>query len=158
MALTSTFGFTNVVANATKPIPIDIQPLTNYAKVEDEPTSCVLNNKTCPLDQGELVTYRSNELAKVTCSQELQNPAAVRNGVQYVIKVEDVLRTKDANGVVIMDEPVVAYLTIRHQKSGNITSAHIEQVVSRVLGACMFTDGTWRFNDLMRSAVTPSKN
>lgn len=156
--MTSSFGFTNVTANAAKLTPVDVQPLTNYAKVVDDPETCVLNNKTCPLDQGELVTYRSNELAKVSSTQEIQHPAPVRNGVQYVIKVEDVLRTKDADGNIVMDEPVVAYLTVRHQKSGNISSAHIESIISRVIGACMYTDGTYRFNDLMRSAVVPSKN
>lgn len=54
-----------------------------------------------------------------------------------------------------MDEPVVAYLTIRHQKSGNVTPAIIADVVSRVIGACMRTNGTWRFDDLMRSALSP---
>lgn len=158
MALTSSFGYTNKVVNATKPTPVDIQPMTNYARIEDSPLECVMNNTTCPLDQGELLTYKVLELDKVTCTQVLQNPAPVRNGVQYVVKLEEILRTKDAEGNIIMDEPIVAYLTIKHQKSGNITTGHIEEIYSRLMGACMKTNGTYRFNDLMRSAVTPTVN
>ena len=89
----------------------------------------------------------------------MQNPSPVRNGIQYVIKVEDILRTVDTtSGAILMDEPVVAYLTIRHQKSGNVTPAIVADVVSRTIGACMRTDGTWRFDDLMRSALAPINN
>lgn len=158
MALTSSFGYTNKVANTTKVTPVDVQPVTNYARTEETPNQCVLNNITCPLDQGELLTYKVLELDKVTCQQYIQNPAPVRNGVQYVVKMEEILRTVDSAGDIVMDEPIIAYLTIKHQKSGNITSAKIEEVVSRLIGACMKTDGTWRFSDLMRSAINPTKN
>lgn len=158
MAYVSTFGYTNKVVNSTKPIPVDVQPITNYARTEESPLTCVMNNITCPLDQGEVLSYKVLELDKVTSSQVLQNPAPVRNGVQYVVKLEEILRTRDAAGDIIMDEPIVAYLTIKHQKTGNITSAHIEEILTRLLGACMKTNGTYRFNDLMRSAVTPTSN
>ena len=158
MALTSSFGYTNKVANATKVNPVDIMPITNYARTEETVQRCVLNNITCPLDQGELVTYSHIELEKVTSQQVLQNPAPVRNGVQYVVKVEEILRTRNTTGDIVMDEPIVVYLTIKHQKTGNITSAHIEEVVARLMGACMKTDGTYRFGDLMRSAISPTKN
>jgi hypothetical protein len=155
MAKTSLFGFTNITANAVKLSPIDLKLVSNYARIDNEAQTCVLSNKTTPLDIGELVTYRANDLDKVTSTQQIQNPAPVRNGIQYVIKVEDILRTVDANGAVICDEPIVAYLTIRHQKSGNVTPAHIEAITSRVIGACQRSNGTYRFDDLMRSALAP---
>ena len=155
MAKTSDLGFTNKTASTSLVTPVDIKVVTNYAKIEDEPQVCVLSNRTSPLDQGELVTYRSNELDKVSSSQVIQNPTPVRNGVQYVIKVEDILRTTDSVTGQIVDEPVVAYLTIRHQKTGNITPAIVADVVSRCVGACRRSNGTWRFDDLMRSAVAP---
>lgn len=159
MAKQSTFGFTNVTANAVKVTPVDVKVVSNYARTEDEADVCVLSNKTAPLDQGELITYRANDLDRVSSTQVVQNPAPVRNGVQYVIKVEDILRTVESTtGTILMDEPVVAYLTIRHQKSGNVTPAIVADVVSRVIGACMRTDGTWRFDDLMRSALAPINN
>lgn len=159
MSKVSSFGFTNKAANAVKVTPVDIKPVTNYARIEDEADVCVLSNKSAPLDQGELVTFRANDLDKISSTQMVQNPAPVRNGVQYVIKVEDILRTVEStNGNIIMDEPIVAYLTIRHQKSGNVTPELVAEVVSRVIGACMRTDGTWRFDDLMRSALAPINN
>lgn len=158
MAKTSSFGYTNVTENAVAVKPIDLKVVTNYAKIEDEATVVALSNKTAPLDQGELVTYRANPLDKVSSSQVIQNPAPVRNGVQYVIKVEEILRTTDGVTGNIVDEPVVAYLTIRHQLSGNVTPAIVTEVAKRCLGACMRTDGTWRFDDLMRSALSPTTN
>lgn len=155
MAKTSAFGFTNVTANAVKVTPIDLKVVTNYARIEDEAEVCVLSNKTAPLDQGELVTFRANDLDKVSSSQVIQNPTPVRNGIQYVIKVEEILRTTDSVTGVVVDEPVIAYLTIRHQKSGNVTPAHVADITSRCIGACMRTNGTWRFDDLMRTAVVP---
>lgn len=158
MANTSTLAVTNVTVS-TKTTPItELSVVSNYAKIEDEPTVCVLSNKTCPLDQGELVTYRSVEIPKVSTTQKLQNPSKIRNGVQYIVKVEEILRTKDANGVTICDEPIVAYLTIRHQKSGNISEAMVQQCLSRLNGALYKLDGTSRIGDLMRSALVPVNN
>lgn len=153
--MTSSFAFTNTTAMTKSITPIAIKPTTNYAKVEDEPDQAVLSNKTCPLDQGELISYKASKVAKVSTTQTIQNPSVVPNGIQYVIKAEEILRTIDADGKIVCDEPIVAYLTIRHQCSGNITNALIGQVVTRVLGACMREDGTWRFDDLMRSALVP---
>lgn len=156
MSNTSSFSFTNKVVNAVDVAPFDLKPVTNYAKITDEPTIAVLSNKTAALDQGELLTYRANELSKVSTSQTLQHPLPIRNGVQYVIKVEEILRTVDAAGVIIGDEPIVAYVTIRHQKSGNISTALVDEVFKRAVGACYKTDGTTRFTDLMRSALIPT--
>lgn len=155
MAKVTSFGFTNVTESTLAVKPINVKLVTNYARIEDEPTSCVLANKTAPLDQGELITLRANDIDRVSSTQIIQNPSPVRNGIQYVIKVEDILRTVDANGVVLMDEPIIAYLTVRHQKSGNVTPTMVVDMVKRVMGACVRADGTWRFDDLMRSALAP---
>lgn len=153
--MTSQFGFTNKTTS-TKTIGVtELGVTSNYAKIVDEPTVVVLNNKTCPLDQGELITYRVSDVAKVSSSQVVQNPSRVRNGVQYVAKVENILRTTDSAGNIVSDEPVVAYLTVRHQKSGNINGTHINQIVSRLLGSIMRKDGTVRFDDMMRGAIVP---
>lgn len=155
MAKTSSFGYTNVTLNTVKANPVDLKVVTNYARIEDEADVCVLCNKTAPLDQGELITYRSNDLDRVSSSQVIQNPTPVKNGIQYVIKAEEILRTTDSVNLTVYDEPVVVYLTIRHQKTGNVTPAIVAGAVERCLGACMRTNGTWRFDDLMRSALAP---
>lgn len=154
--MTSQFNFTNKTDGKVAVTPIAVGVTTNYAKVVDEPNTVVLSNRTCPLDQGELITYRVNEVNKVSTSQKIQNPSKVRNGVQYVAKVEEILRTTDAAGQIVCDEPIVAYLTIRHQKSGNITSDQITEVLRRLLGAVQKSDGSYRWNDLMRSAIVPT--
>lgn len=79
MAKTSTFGYTNVLANAVKVTPIDVKCVTNYARIEDESDVCTLSNKTAPLDQGELLTFRANDLDRVSSTQIVQNPSVVRN-------------------------------------------------------------------------------
>lgn len=157
MANTTTFAFTNTIPIAdVTPSVIDIGAKTNYALVGEQPTVVEMQNKTAPLDQGERLTYRCQDIDKVSTAQAIQNPSKVRNGVQYVIKLEEILRTRDADGNILYDEPIVAYLTVRHQKTGTITDSHIETVLYRLLGACFDkTAHEWRFADLMRSALQP---
>lgn len=154
--MTSSYAFNNTTEMSNVTIkPVGIKPVTNYAKTVDEPTVAVLSNKTCPLDQGELLTYRANEMDHISTSLTIQNPTKVRNGVQYVVKLEEILRTKDTEGNIVSDEPVVAYLTVRHQKTGNISEALVNQVINRLMGAVYKSDGTTRIADLMRSALVP---
>lgn len=154
MAITSQFAYTNTAAHAFTVTPTDVKPVTVYGKTADLADKVVLENKTTPLDQGERLTYTCTQLDKVTSTQNLVKPALSRAGVQYVIKLEEILRTADGADL-IQDEPVVAYLTIRHQSSSYITSSLVEEVFKRLVGACYKEDGTSRFDDLMRSALVP---
>lgn len=156
MAITTTFGFTNTTASSKTVAPTDVKMKSNYALIEDEPNSCVMSNKTCPIDQGELVSYKCQTVKNVSTAQDVLYPAKVQTGIQYVIKVEDLLSVKsDSDPNFRTDLPIVAYLTIRHTKNGAITDDIISQVVTRLLGACRKADGTWRFGDLMRSSLKP---
>lgn len=155
MPNTSSLGFTNTTAGEVAIKPVKLGLVSNYAKIQDTPDACVMTNKTSPLDQGELVTIRYQKLDKVTTSQDLAYPLPERGGCQYVYKVEDILRTTDESGKVICDEPIVAYLTIRHQRTGNITPEIISQVVSRVAGVFVSNGGTYRFRDTMRGDCSP---
>lgn len=149
-------GYTNTAANSAAKLTItDLKMVTNYARIEDEPTVAVLSNVTCPIDQGELITYRCNDVDHVSTSQKIRNPAKVQDGVQYVVKVEDIIRTTSDNGDVV-DEPIVAYLTLRHPRSSNITDALVNTTFNRLIGACYKSDGATRFHDLMRSALMPT--
>lgn len=159
MSKVSSFGFTNSTANAKVTIaPIALGICDNYALKEDEPTSVIEDNKTCPLDQPEVVTFRCRDIPKVNSEITNQYPAPVTSGVQYIISVDELLSTRDDALNYRVDDPIVATLTIRHTKSGNITSEHIQTVVKRLLGACYKADGSSRFDDLMRSALKPSQN
>lgn len=159
MAKAKSFGFTNKTDSATVSIkPTDLKICDNYALKEDEPTSVIEDNKTCPLDQPEIVHFICRDIPQVNSSIVNQYPAPVKNGVQYMITLEELLSTRDDSIGYRVDDPIVATLTIRHTKSGNITSDDIQTVVRRLLGACYKTDGTCRFDDLMRSALKPSTN
>lgn len=153
----STFSFTNTESGKVTVPTTDLGVMENYAKTADQPTIAILSNKTCTLDQGELLTYRANDIGSVTTSLKSRYPAPVQSGVQYVIKLEELMRTVQGDGT-YMDEPIVAYVTIRHPKSGNITQEVVNSIFSRLLGAIYKEDGTTRFQELMRSALVPTED
>jgi len=156
MAYTSTFGFTNTTDLTDSVVITGIKPKSNYALIAEQPTYVETQNRTTPLDQGERLTYRCQDVDRVSTAQVIQNPGKVRNGVQYVVKLEEILRTRDDAGNIVMDEPIVMYVTVRHQKTGNIQSSHLDTVFKRLLGA-MYDESAdaFRWNDLMRSALLP---
>lgn len=158
MATTTFQGFTNKLVSEHSMPSYSLGLKDNYACVEDEPTCEVLSNKTCPLDLGEKVTFRYNDIDKVTTSLSIQNPSKVRNGIQYVAKEEFAQRTVDANGNIIYDEPVVAYLVVRHQKTGTIAPATVDLAVQRLMGSVIKSDGSTRFGDMMLGALVVTEN
>lgn len=159
MSYTSSFGYTNSTASQHPVTPKNIKVTTNYALKADEPTEVVLDNKTCPLDKPEALSFMCTDLKKVSTRNEIQHPTANTSGVQYVVKLDEVLSTtSDTDAGYRTDEPVVMYLTVRHQKSGNVTAALLADVFCRLIGALQKEDGTWRFDELMRSALKPTVN
>lgn len=158
MSIVTNFGFTNNSESKSPVTPIDIGVTTNYALIEDEPTSCVLTNKTAPIDIGELLSYKCTNIKNVSTAQDVLHPAKVTAGVQYVVKLEEIASvTSDTDPSFRTDLPIVAYLTIRHPKAGEITEDMVAQTVRRLIGACRKSDGSWRFGDLMRSSLKPEK-
>lgn len=159
MALESAFGYTNTQASDKTIAPISLGMVSNYALVEDEPTSCVVSNTTAPLDQGELISYKCQSVKNVSTQQDILYPSSVTAGIQYVVKVEDILSTTSSTDPTFrMDTPIVAYLTFRHAKNAVITDDMITGILQRLLGACVKNDGSWRFGDLMRSSLRPTED
>lgn len=156
MAKVSAFGFTNTTAGSHNITPPALGLTSNYALAEEDANNAILNNKTAPIDAEEIVTFRSRGIAQVNTDLNIQYPSKVKSGIQYQVQVEDVLMTTDSDDASFrVDEPIVALLTIRHPKSGNINSQIIGTVVNRLLACLMKADGTWRFDDLMRGAERP---
>lgn len=156
MSKVSTFGFTNTTADTNTVTRVDLGVTTNYAISTETADESVLNNTTAPIDQEEIISYRSRNIQQVNTDLNIQYPSPVKSGIQYQIMVEDTLSTTDsADADFRVDEPIVAQLTIRHPKSGNITNALVGQVVTRLISAAMKDDGSWRFQDLMRQAERP---
>ena len=156
MAKTSSFKFTNVGDSTHTLTPKLLGTVENYAVKSDAADDVVLNNKTAPIDCEELVEYRSRPIAKVNTDLNIQYPSKVQSGIQYQVMVQDTLSTVDATDADFrVDEPVICQITIRHPKSGNIGNAEVATVVMRAISALVKADGTWRFDDLMRSAERP---
>lgn len=156
MAKTSTFGFTNN-SDSTNTLTMKALGLTsNYAVATESADEARLNNKTAPIDLEELISFRSRKIPIVNTDLNIQYPSKIKAGIQYQVMVEDTLSTTDsADADFRVDEPIVAQLTIRHPKSGNVSGAKVGEVVLRLVSSCIKGDGTWRFDDLMRQAERP---
>lgn len=156
MAKVSTFGFTNNTDSSNKVTLKTLGLTSNYALTAEDANNAVLSNRTAPIDAEEIVTFRTRSIASVNTDLNIQNPSKVKSGVQYQVQLEDTLVTTDTDDASFrVDEPVVALLTIRHPRSGNITEAHVGQIFTRLISCLMKTDGSWRFSDLMRGAERP---
>lgn len=157
MSKVAAFTFTNTTAGTNTVTPLALNLPQNYALVQDSSDVVVMSNKTAALDAEELVSFRSRKWNwKPSPKAEIVNPAPVQAGMEYSMQLEDVLTitdTADANYRV--DEPIVCTVSFRHNKNGMITNTVMGQVFLRAISALMKADGTWRFEDLMRSAERP---
>lgn len=157
-SLVSSFGFKNSETGATVPTT-NVKLVDNYARIMDEPTEARLNNLTAPVDQGELVTLRCRKVARVATEQQIMYPARIEAGVEYGIRIDEILRTVDPTGRIVCDEPIVASITIKHPLSSNISDEIVTQVFNRLLGCCYDQTNTkYRWSDLMRQALLPTSN
>lgn len=157
MAVTSSFAFTNTATRQGVTVPTtDISPIATYAKVEDESTAVRFKNKTAPIDQQELLSFECSPINQVNTKLKLANPGKVSEGIQYAIRLDEILRTVNSDGVILQDDPVVMYLTVRHTNNAYIKSTDIETLFKRLCGAVTRDDGTYRFDDLMLSALDPA--
>lgn len=160
MALVHQFGFTNGTATQNEVTLLDLDVASGkYALSEDEPTVCRLSNVTTPIDQPEILSFWAQPVSNVTSSIKNLNPPKVKAGVQYAIKLEELLRTTDsADATFCVDDPIVATLQIRHTLSSNIAAANVDTVITRLVSALFKADGTTRVSDLMRSALKPTSD
>lgn len=156
MSKVSTFGFTNTTDSSNEVTPKLLGMTTNYSVDLDQANSVKLNNKTAPLDAEEIVTFRSRTLDNVNVYANAENVPDKAKWIEYSVRLDDVLTTTDsADASYRIDEPIVASLAIKHPKSGNISNDIVATVFTRLVSCLMRADGTWRFDDLMRSAERP---
>lgn len=156
MSRTSAFGFTNNSDSSNSVVPKALGVTSNYAVITDKADQAVLSNKTTPIDLQEKITYQSRDIQVVNNDLNIQYPSPVKKGIQYGVLLEETLSTTDtADASFRMDEPIVMSLSVRHGKSGNINNAIVGQCFVRLISTLMRADGTWRFDDLMRSAERP---
>lgn len=159
MSKTSTYGFGNNTDASFTVTPKALGLVSNYAVTEDTARAAVLDNKTAPIDQGEIVSFRSKDLPNINTALTIQNPSKVQKAMQYGVQYEAILTTTDSDDASFrVDEPIVVTATIRHPKSGNFSNAVVTQAFIRMISSLLRSDGTWRFDDLMRSAERPAVN
>lgn len=152
----SGFSYTNTTASTHTVTPILLGLTSNYALIADNANIASLNNKTCPIDALELIQFRSRDVARVDSNLNIQYPGPVKSGIQYGVRVEETLTTTDTGDASFrVDEPIVLNLSITHPKSGNITGDQITAAFVRLVSTLVKADGSWRFDDLMRSAERP---
>jgi hypothetical protein len=115
-----------------------------------------MSNKTAPIDAEELVQFRSRNLDEISSFAHIENPSPVKNGMEYSLRLDEVLSITDSNDASYrVDEPIICTVTFRHARNGLITNSVIGEVFLRAISSLMKTDGSWRFEDLMRSAERP---
>lgn len=157
-AQTSAFGFQNTAPGPTPVTNVtsNLEMVTNYATVAETANEATMSNKTCPLDQEELITFRSRRIPNIQTNLKVAHPGIAKDGIQYQVIVEDILRTTDsADSTFVLDEPIVAMLTIRHPYSGNFDAAKVSTIINRVISALYKRSGASRLPDLMRGAEHP---
>jgi hypothetical protein len=124
--------------------------------MQDSQDTVKLNNKTAPIDIEEIIAIRTRNVGGVATDANIQYPSKVKGGIEYSVRLDEVLSTTDSSDASFrVDEPIVCTVAFRHPKSGNITGAHIATVFERMISVLMKSDGTWRFDDLMRSSERP---
>jgi hypothetical protein len=156
MAKSTQYLFTNTSDSLNTLTLKALGLVNNYALSEDSSNTAILNNKTAPIDAMEIVTFRSRDIAKVNTDLAIAYPPKVTKGIQYGVQVEETLVTTDSDDTSFrVDEPIVVSINVRHQKSGNITNDLVGAAVLRAVSSLVRSDGTWRFDDLMRSAERP---
>lgn len=157
VTLNSSLGFTNTIAGGTMS-KTNLQLAANYGSVNspdpDEETR--LKNKTGPVDQREIVSYRNRSIKTVNTYNKIYYPARVQAGEEFGIRLDEILRTQDSNGFIICDEPIVLAISWKAQLSNNMTNAVLNEIFSRALGAIpVDEDGNPDWLTLMMGSTNP---
>lgn len=156
-ALTSSLGFTNTKVGTALPTT-DLELTSNYGMVSAprpaEETR--LMNKTGPVDQKELISYRNRSIDSINTYNKIYYPARVTSGQEFGIRLDEVLRTKDENGFIIADEPIVCTVSFKAPMSNNMSNAILSQIFGRLAGAIpKDSEGNQDWMSLMMGSTNP---
>lgn len=156
MSRVSKFGFKNTQDASTSITPKALGLVSNYALTRDVADVVTLSNRTAPIDCEEIIELRSRVNSQVKSNLNIQNPAKVGSAVEYSVRLDATLATTDTDDPNFrVDEPMVVTIAIKHPRSGNVDGSIVEQLFLRAVSALRKDDGSWRFDDLMRSAERP---
>lgn len=148
----STFGYDGTASAQT------IGLTTNFAPVVDEPGTWMARNSKNVLNQNEVVALKAEDVDKVANNLKLpENTTILRKGIQYVVKIEEDLRTTSSTDPSFQqDDPCVMYVVVRHPNSAFINGEIIGKMFTRLQQVITKPDGTTRWDDLMRFSTKPT--
>lgn len=155
--LKSSLGVTNTTAG-TPVTGVDLKITANYgqinAPVPAEETR--LKNKTGPVDQKEILSYRNRRIESVNTYNKIYYPARVTAGQEFGIRLDEILRTEDENGFILCDEPIVLSVSFKAPMSSNLTNAILNTIFQRMMGAVpVDADGSMDWLSLMMGSTNP---
>lgn len=148
----STFGYEGTASAET------IGLTTNFAPVVNQPGTWMARNNGSILNQNEVVALKAEDIKSVSNNLKLpENTIILRQGIQYVVKIEEDLRTVSSTDPSFQqDDPVVMYVVVRHPNSAFVNGAIIDKMFARLQQVIKKPDGKTRWDDLMRLSTQPN--
>lgn len=155
--LTSSLGFTNTTAG-TAVTGTNLQITANYGQI-NAPTPAEetrLKNKTGPVDQKEILSYRNRRIENVNTYNKIYYPARITAGQEFGIRLDEILRTKDENGFIVCDEPIVLSISFKAPMSNNLSNDVLNSIFKRMMGAVpVDAAGAMDWLSLMMGSTNP---
>lgn len=154
------FGITDTaISGVTAPsitLPVINYPIDYRVKV-DGPKDVIITNVTTPLDQPESVRYGYSDISDIYKNAGLNTDQVIgsKNGLSVLTQLNTTLKVTDDTGATVLGYlPITAHLVVKVPKSGYITDAILQSVVSRLVATC-YSDGKFNLMTLSRGAITP---
>lgn len=155
--LKSSLGFTNTTAG-TAVTGTDLKITANYGQINapSPAEETRLKNKTGPVDQKEILSYRNRRIESVNTYNKIYYPARVVAGQEFGIRLDEILRTEDENGFILCDEPIVLSISFKAPMSNNLTNDVLNTIYKRMQGAVpVDADGNMDWLSLMMGSTNP---
>lgn len=155
--LSSSLGFTNTAAG-TAVTGTDLKITSNYGQINapSPAEETRLKNKTGPVDQKEILSYRNRHIDAVNTYNKIYYPARITAGQEFGIRLDEILRTEDENGFILCDEPIVLSVSFKAPMSSNLTNDVLNTIFKRMMGAVPIgADGSMDWLSLMMGSTNP---
>jgi len=166
MAITGSWGWTNITPATHSLTPTLINTATDYTTVDkigdtNVPTGTyALANMSTPDDGNEYIVYKVRNIPEVKYTAGVPHPARVKSAREVNIRLEALYRSKsDLDDNFIVDQPAEIDVTIRLPISELLDPETAAQTLfGRLIGATFESDdsGNSRFAKLFKGKVNPN--
>jgi hypothetical protein len=150
------FSYTNTTPSAHNVVTgVNLGLQSNYAVTKDDAGEVRISNTTASLEQPEVISYRFTNTEKVWGSAvKPKYPAMEQSAVKYNVRIDSIYR--ETVGDHYIDHPMAIQLTVSHELSSTVTEAVVDELLTRLLGACYDeTNQSYRFMDMARGSIQP---